>query len=139
AGDLLPEMIRYTASLKMSSRFHFTGFVKSGEVDHLWNVSNVYVMPSVSEPFGISALEAIHSGVPVILSKQSGAAEVVADAIKVDFWDTDALADAICNVLAHRSLSHQLKKKSRQSIRSITWKAAATQVNTLYHEVIAQH
>jgi glycosyltransferase involved in cell wall biosynthesis len=139
AGDLMPEMIRYVAMQKMSSRFHFTGFVKAGDVDHLWSVTNVYVMPSVSEPFGISALEAIQSGVPVILSRQSGAAEVVADAIKIDFWDTDALADAICNVLAHKSLSHQLKKKSHQSIRAITWKHAATRVNTLYHEVIAQH
>lgn len=136
AGDLLPTMIQRVAQLKMSSHFHFTGFLKGKDIDKIWSVSNVYVMPSVSEPFGIAPLEAIQAGVPVIISKQSGVAEVMPHAITVDFWNTQALASAICGVLKYKSLHKTLKKNSEAEIKNITWDKAAKKINNLYHELI---
>jgi glycogen synthase len=135
AGDLLPKMIEKVARLKMSDRFHFTGFLKGQQIDQVWNISDVYVMPSVSEPFGITPLEAIHAGVPVIVSNQSGVAEVIDHAIKIDFWDTDALANAIINLIQHEILSHTLIHTSKQQLENISWQKAARQLNTLYHEI----
>jgi glycogen synthase len=135
SGDLLPKMIKKVATLKISANFHFTGFLNNTKVDQIWEVSNVFVMPSVSEPFGITPLEAMMAGVPVIISNQSGVAEVVQHAIKVDFWDTEALANAICNLLAHKSLSNTLKTKSKTEIKELTWDRAAKKINTIYHEL----
>jgi glycosyltransferase involved in cell wall biosynthesis len=119
----------------MSANFHFTGFLTGDQVDRIWSLTDVYVMPSVSEPFGIAPLEAIQGGVPVILSNQSGVSEVMPHAIKVDFWDTKALAAAICSVLRYESLSHVLRHNSKQHIKSLTWDKAATDVKALYHEL----
>jgi glycogen synthase len=135
SGDLLPAMIERVAQLRLSSRFHFTGFLKAEEVEHIWTISDLYVMPSVSEPFGLAPLEAIQSGVPVIISKQSGVAEVMPHAIQLDFWNVDSLANAICSVLHHKSLAKTLRKKSKKSLQHITWDIAATRMKTLYHEV----
>ena len=135
AGDLLPSMIELVARFGISSQFHFTGFLRGEQVRKLWSVSDVYVMPSVSEPFGIAPLEAVAAGVPIIVSNQSGVAEVMPHAIKTDFWDAQALADAICGVLQHKSLSRTLKRNSRQTLKKITWQAAATKLTTLYHEL----
>ena len=93
-------------------------------------------MPSVSEPFGLVPLEAIQSGVPVILSNQSGVAEIIPHTIKVDFWDTDAMADAICGALKHKSLFNTVKNESRNDIRRITWEQAAKKLNHIYHELL---
>jgi glycogen synthase len=138
SGDLLPKMIKRVASLKISSHFHFTGFLNSTKVDQVWSISNVFVMPSVSEPFGIAPLEAMMAGVPVIISNQSGVAEVVQHAIKVDFWDTEALANAICNLLAHKSLTNTIKKKSESEIKKINWDRSAKKINTIYHELTTE-
>lgn len=135
SGDLLLKMIEMAAELKMSDRFHFTGFLKGDRVNQLWGVTDVYVMPSVSEPFGITPLEAAQAGVPVIVSNQSGVAEVIDHAIKVDFWDTDVLADAIINVLRHRSLSASLKNNGKNELRTISWSAAAKKINKIYYEL----
>lgn len=135
AGDLLPQMIERVAQLNMSSRFHFTGFLSGDQVDRIWSLTDVYVMPSVSEPFGIAPLEAIQGGVPVILSNQSGVSEVMPHAIKVDFWDVKALAAAICSVLRYESLSEVLKQNSKRHIERLTWDKAASSVNTIYHEL----
>jgi glycosyltransferase involved in cell wall biosynthesis len=139
SGDLLPQMIERVAQLKMSSRFHFTGFLKGESIDKIWSISNVYVMPSVSEPFGIAPLEAIQSKVPVIVSNQSGVAEVMPHAIKVDFWNTTELAGAICSVLKYKSLSNTLKKHGEEEIQNLTWERAAKKIKTIYHECITQH
>lgn len=136
SGDLFPQVVERVAQLKLSSRFHFTGFLKGDNIDKVWSVSSVYVMPSVSEPFGITPLEAIQAGVPVIVSNQSGVAEVMPHAIKVDFWETDVLADAICNVLAYESLSTTLKKNSLNEIKNITWDKVAKKIKNIYHELI---
>ena len=95
SGDMMNHVIRRVARLGIADRFHFTGFLRGEDVHKMFQLSDVYVMPSVSEPFGISPLEAMRSNVPVIISKQSGVAEVLDYAVKVDYWDVDALADAI--------------------------------------------
>lgn len=138
SGDMLPRMIDHVAELRMSSHFHFTGFLRGEQLEKIWAVTRAYVMPSVSEPFGITPLEAIQSGIPVIISKQSGVAEVVKHAIKIDFWDTEALADAICNILRYESLSKTLKTKSHEELKKLTWGRAAKKINQLYHELISQ-
>jgi glycogen synthase len=138
SGDLLPKMMRRVAALKMSSHFHFTGFLTSNKVEQVWAISNAFVMPSVSEPFGIAPLEAMMAGVPVIISNQSGVAEVVQHAIKVDFWNVEALASAICNLLAHKSLTNTIKSKSESEIKKINWDRAAKKINTIYHELTTE-
>jgi glycosyltransferase involved in cell wall biosynthesis len=135
SGDQLPIMIERIAQLRLSNRFHFTGFLKGEDIDKIWAMSNVYVMPSVSEPFGIAPLEAIQAGVPVILSKQAGVSEVMPHAIKVDFWNVDAFAEAICNVLRFKSLANTLKKNGAEEIKNLTWDKAAKKLTTLYHEL----
>jgi glycosyltransferase involved in cell wall biosynthesis len=92
-------------------------------------------MPSVSEPFGITPLEAMQAGVPVIVSNQSGVSEVLPHALKVNFWDTDALAEAICSVLQYRSLSAMLKQKGQNELQRLTWRSAAKKLNKIYHEI----
>ena len=139
SGDLLPQMIQQVAKAGISSRFHFTGFLKGKDIEKIWSISNVYVMPSVSEPFGIAPLEAIQAGVPVIISRQSGVAEVMPHAIAVDFWNTEALSEAICSVLKYKSLYKTLKKNSQEEIKKITWDRAAKTLNTLYHELAEQY
>lgn len=136
SGDLLPKMIEMVAAFKMSDRFHFTGFLRGKQMSQVWKVSDVYVMPSVSEPFGITPLEAIQAGVPVIVSNQSGVAEVIDQAIKVDFWDTDALADSVMSVLRHKSLSTSLRKNSKKELAFISWKRAAREINEIYHDLL---
>jgi glycogen synthase len=139
SGDMMPLMIERIAQLRLSSHFHFTGFLKGDDIDKVWSMSSVYVMPSVSEPFGIAPLEAIQAGVPVIISNQSGVAEVMPHAIKVDFWNSDELAAAICSVLKYKSLSKTLAKNSAEEIRDITWNVAAKKLTNLYYELINQN
>ncbi len=136
SGDMLPAMIDLAARNKLSRRIHFTGFLKGKQLQDIWSVTDVYVMPSISEPFGITPLEAAQAGVPVIVSRQSGVAEVMDHAIKVDFWDTDALADAIVNILRHKGFARTLRNNSKKEIRSLTWKSAATKIIHLYHELL---
>ena len=135
SGDMLASMIEQVAQLKLSSHFHFTGFLVASQVERIWSVTNVYVMPSVSEPFGIAPLEAIRAGIPVIISKQSGVSEILNNAIKVDFWDTEALGDAICNLLRYKSLSKMISKKSSEELLRITWDRAAKKTIKIYHEL----
>jgi glycogen synthase len=135
-GDLLEKMIRRVAKLHMATRFHFTGFLKGDNVDRMFSMSDVYVMPSVSEPFGISPLEAMRSNVPVVISKQSGVAEVLNHALKVDFWDIDALADAIYGLLHYRSLSSMFAKHGEDEVNNLKWDNAASYVRDVYQQVV---
>ncbi len=139
SGDQLPMMIERIAQLRLSSHFHFTGFLRDKSIDRIWAMSKVYVMPSVSEPFGIAPLEAIQAGVPVIVSKQAGVGEVLPHAIKVDFWNSEALADAICSVLRFKSLANTLKKNGAEEIRKITWDKAAKKLTAIYYDLINKH
>ena len=134
SGDLLPDMIGLAASFGIASHFHFTGFLANKEVERLWSTSDVYVMPSVSEPFGIAPLEAIQGGVPVIISNQSGVAEVMPHAIKIDYWNSLELAAAICSVLKYKGLSKSLVRNSARALETITWDLSAEKLTKLYDE-----
>jgi glycosyltransferase involved in cell wall biosynthesis len=136
SGDMLNRMIWRVATLKIGSRFHFTGFLKGDDVHHMFALSDVYVMPSISEPFGISPLEAMQSNVPVIISKQSGVSEILQHAIKVDFWDTHAMADAIYGILKYEGLPQMFKKHAREEVDSLKWDQAAAKVKEVYQSVI---
>jgi glycogen synthase len=138
SGDLLPKMIRRVAELGMGTKFHFTGFLKGDDVDKMFGMSDVYVMPSVSEPFGISPLEAMRSNVPVIISKQSGVAEVLKHAIKVDFWDIDAMADAIHALLKYESLPKTFKEFGKEEVDNIKWDQAGIKVREVYGQVVGK-
>ena len=133
SGDMLTRMIKRVAELRISSRFHFTGFLKGADTDKMYAMSDVYVMPSVSEPFGISSLEAMRSGVPVIISKQSGVSEILKNVLKVDFWDTDALADAICGLLEYQSLAKTFSLDGAREVENMKWGNAALKVKYAYH------
>lgn len=135
SGDLLPKMIRRVAKLGMATKFHFTGFLKGDDVDKMFGMSDVYVMPSVSEPFGISPLEAMRSNVPVIISKQSGVAEVLDYAIKIDFWDIDAMADAIYALLHFNALPEMFKKYGKTEVENIKWDQAGKKVKDIYQDL----
>jgi glycogen synthase len=132
SGDLLNKMIRRVAALRMADRFHFTGFLRGDNVDRMFALSDVYVMPSVSEPFGISPLEAMRSNVPVVISKQSGVAEVLKYAMKVDFWDIEALADAIYGLLHYDALSTMFKTYGKDEVDNLKWDNAALNVKHAY-------
>lgn len=136
SGDMLIKMIKRVAALKIADRFHFTGFLKGAEVDKMFALSDVYVMPSVSEPFGISPLEAISSNVPVVISKQSGVSEVLNYALKVDFWDIDALADAIYGLLNYPGLSKMFISLGKEEVDNMKWDYAASRVADVYLSVV---
>lgn len=137
SGDLLPAMIEDVARRRLSSRFHFTGFLRGKRIDQIWSVTNVYVMPSVSEPFGIAPLEAIRAGVPAIISRQSGVCEILPHVLKVDFWDTDALADAIVRVLKSKRLAKKLNTGAKKELERATWKEAARKMKNIYDNLIS--
>lgn len=136
SGDMMEEMVRYAARLGIMDKFHFTGFLKGDDVFKMFKQSDVYVMPSVSEPFGISPLEAMQTEVPTIISYQSGVSEVVKNALKVNFWDTDALANAIYGLLEYPSLSTYFKKEGKNEVDSLKWENSASQVRNIYYETI---
>jgi len=134
-GDLKENIIKYAAKLQISDRFHFTGFLKGQDVYDLLSVSDLYILPSVSEPFGISVLEAIQSKVPVIVSRQSGVSEVIRHAIKADFWDTDAMADAIYGVLTYPALADHMRTNSIIEAEKLTWHEAASRIRQIYTQL----
>jgi glycosyltransferase involved in cell wall biosynthesis len=139
SGDMMERMMRRAASLKITDRFHFTGFLKGHDVFTMLTMSDVYIMPSVSEPFGISPLEAMQSNVPVIISKQSGVAEILTHAVKVDFWDIDAMADAIYGILTYPALSQMFIKNGKEEVIMLKWDNSAKHVRNIYYEVISKH
>ena len=132
SGDMLRKMISHAARLNITDKFHFTNFLKGDEVTRMFDISDVYVMPSVSEPFGISPLEALRSNVPVIISKQSGVAEILHHAIKVDFWDIHAMADAIYGLCKYDGLSNMFQKFGKAEVDSLKWENAAKHVREIY-------
>ena len=138
SGDMLRKMIRYVARLKISDKFHFTDFLRGEDVTHMYAISDVYVMPSISEPFGISPLEAMRSNVPVIISKQSGVSEVLQNAIKVNFWDDHATADAIYGLIKYEGMSKMLKRSSKPEVEGLRWTTPAEKVRQVYLDVLAE-
>jgi glycogen synthase len=139
SGDMLNKMIRRVAQLKIADRFHFTGFLKGEAVDRMFALSDVFVMPSVSEPFGLVPLEAMRTNVPVIVSKQSGVAEVLKHAIKVDFWDVDGMADAIYGILHYNALSKMFIRYGKEEVDNLKWENAAVKIMDIYRGIVYQH
>ncbi|MDR0700767.1 MAG: glycosyltransferase [Tannerella sp.] len=137
SGDMMNRMIRLAAERNISDRFHFTGFMKGKQVYEIFKSSDVYVMPSVSEPFGISPLEAMQCGVPSIISKQSGCAEILDYAVKIDFWDIDALADAIYGLVTYPALHKFLKEEGLKEVNNIKWEYAGQKVRVIYEHVLS--
>lgn len=139
SGDMMERMMRRAAALKITDRFHFTGFLKGPDVYTMLSMSDVYIMPSVSEPFGISPLEAMQSNVPVIISKQSGVSEILTHAVKVDFWDIDEMADAIYGILNYPALAKMFIKNGREEVVRLKWDNSARHVRDIYYRVIWQN
>ena len=136
SGDMMRRMIRRAARLGITDKFHFTGFLKGDDVYQMFALSDVYVMPSISEPFGISPLEAMQSNVPVIISYQSGVSEILKHAIKVNFWDIDAMADAIYGILNYPALSDFIKKYGKEEVDNLKWENSAIHVKQVYDSVV---
>ncbi|MDR0542738.1 MAG: glycosyltransferase family 4 protein [Dysgonamonadaceae bacterium] len=135
-GDMMNQMIRLAAQRGISDRFHFTGFMKGTQVYEVLKSSDVYVMPSVSEPFGISPLEAMQCGVPTIISKQSGCAEILDKAIKTDYWDIEAMADAMYSIVAYPGMAKYLHAEGKNEVDQITWEKAGQKVRAIYDQVL---
>ncbi|MEA4850280.1 MAG: glycosyltransferase family 4 protein [Paludibacter sp.] len=136
SGDMMNAMIDLAAKKGISDRFHFTGFLKGRQVHEMLAESDVYIMPSVSEPFGISPLEAMQVGTPSIISKQSGCAEILTHAIKTDYWDIDAMADAIYSIVKNPSMYKSLRELGREEVNNIKWYDAGLKVRGIYDSVI---
>ena len=135
-GDLMNRSIRRVAKLGIADKFHFTGFLRGDDVKKMFAYSDVYIMPSVSEPFGISPHEAMKSNVPSIISKQSGVAEVLDYAIKTDFWDIDAMADAIYGLLNYPALASMSARCGVEEVNNLKWENAALKMIDVYQEAI---
>ncbi|MDZ4164335.1 MAG: glycosyltransferase family 4 protein [Smithellaceae bacterium] len=138
SGDMMPRMIERVAELGIGRSFHFTGFLRGPEVEEVFALSDLYVMPSVSEPFGISPLEAMSYDVPVIISRQSGVSELINHALKVDFWNIEEIADRIIAVLRHPVLANELMEKGREELKKIRWSRAAERIAVVYREVLSR-
>ncbi len=134
-GDMLPRMIERVGELRLGTHFHFTGFLQGHDVERMYAMSDLYVMPSVSEPFGLSPLEAMIYDVPVILSKQAGVNEVMPHALTVDFWNVDDIANKILAVLKYPVLSRELLRNGRKALRSIRWEVAAERIQLIYNKL----
>ncbi|MDL2297189.1 glycosyltransferase family 4 protein [Bacteroidales bacterium OttesenSCG-928-B11] len=135
-GDLMTNTIERVAELGISDRFHFTGFLRGDDINKMFGMSDVYVMPSISEPFGISPLEAMQAHVPVVISKQSGVSEVLQYAIKVDFWDIDAMADAIHGILNYPALAKFFAEKGAEDVHNLKWEKVGKQILAHYNQLV---
>jgi glycosyltransferase involved in cell wall biosynthesis len=137
SGDMIRRTIEMAAAMGIGHKVLFTGFLRGKDVDEVFKKADVYVMPSVSEPFGIAPLEALANDVPVIISKQSGVSEVLQNVLKVDFWDTHEMANKIIAVLKHPPLSKTLKEHGAMEVRKLSWNDSATQCMRVYEQAMA--
>ena len=138
SGDMMDAMIKLVAKRGIADKFHFTGFLKGKQVYEMLRSSDVYIMPSVSEPFGISPLEAMQCGTPSIMSYQSGCAEILNNAIKTDYWDIDAMADAIYSICKYPAMYEFLKQEGKREVDEIKWEYAGLKVRDIYNRVTNQ-
>ncbi|MBP3727260.1 MAG: glycosyltransferase family 4 protein [Bacteroidaceae bacterium] len=136
SGDMLQEMITLVAKKGIAHRFHFPGFMRGDDVYRCLKASDVYVMPSVSEPFGISPLEAMQCGTPSIISRQSGCAEILNNCIKTDYWDIHAMADAIYSICHNPALFNYLQNEGLKEVNSITWEKVGLRILNLYRQLL---
>jgi glycogen synthase len=137
SGDMIRRTIEMAAGMGIGHKVLFTGFLRGGDVERVFNMADLYVMPSVSEPFGIAPLEAMSHDVPVIISKQSGVSEVLTHALKVDFWDINEMANKIIAVLKHPPLATTLRQHGSFEVRRLNWTDAARSCVTVYEQAKA--
>ncbi len=137
SGDMLPRMVERAGELRIGQHFHFTGFLQGHDVERMYAMSDLYVMPSVSEPFGLSPLEAMIYDVPVLLSKQAGVNEILPDALTVNFWDVEDIAGKILAILKYPALSRELLRNGRKALQSIRWEVAAERIQLIYNKLLA--
>jgi glycogen synthase len=138
SGDMLPHLMNRVAELGLTRNFVFTGFLRGEEVEKIFSIADLYVMPSVSEPFGIAPLEAMSQNVPVIISRQSGVSEVLNSALKVDFWDVEKLAHFIVGVLKYPEMREDIVAMAREELNRLHWDAAGRKTAAIYGETIQQ-
>ena len=133
---MLPRLISQAIDLGISDRTIFTGRLTDEEVKHIYGISSVYVMPSVSEPFGITALEAISAGTPTIASKTAGFSEAFTNCLRVDFWDTDEMANKVISLLRYDPLHRTLSQEGKREIELFTWDSVADKTIDVYRRVM---
>lgn len=136
SGDMQEQMIGDAARLGISDKFIFTGFLRGEEKDRIFQTADVYVMPSVSEPFGITALESVVNGTPALISKQSGVSEVLQHVLKTDFWDVEEMANKIVTLLRYDSLKSDLTKESIKEVKNINWDNSANSCLRVYNRLV---
>jgi glycosyltransferase involved in cell wall biosynthesis len=136
SGDLASEMIEMAAEMGIGHKVLFTGFLRGNDIKRVFSLADLYVMPSVSEPFGIAPLEAMSHDVPALISKSSGVSEVLTHALKVDFWDVEEMANKIVAVLRHPPLKTALQDNGLFEVRALTWDGAATRCRQVYESVL---
>jgi glycosyltransferase involved in cell wall biosynthesis len=136
SGDLMHRAIELAAELGIGHKVLFTGFLRGQDVQKIYGMADLYVMPSVSEPFGIAPLEALDNDVPVIISKQSGVSEVLVHALKVDFWDVNEIANKIVAVLKYPPLEMTLRNHGNFEVRKLRWKDSAQKCVRIYEETL---
>ena len=132
-GDKLKRLIETGAYKHVGDKFHFTGFLNKEKVNKLLSMTDVYCMPSVSEPFGLSALEAAQFGIPAVISKQSGVAEVLNGALKADYWDTQLMAKHINDLINDEKLRDNVIQAGYKDLENLSWDHAAEKINTIFH------
>jgi glycosyltransferase involved in cell wall biosynthesis len=138
-GDMMNQMISLVAERGIADRFHFPGFMKGKQVYEVLKASDVYIMPSVSEPFGISPLEAMQVSVPTIISKQSGCAEILDNCIKIDYWDIHAMADAIYSICTYPAMYDYLKTEGKREVDTIKWENVGYKVRSIYDNILQNY
>jgi glycosyltransferase involved in cell wall biosynthesis len=136
SGDLMHRAVEMAAELGIGSKVLFTGFLRGEDVNKIFKMADLYVMPSVSEPFGIAPLEALDNDVPIIISKQSGVSEVITHALKVDFWDVDEIANKIVAVLKYPPLGVTLRSHGNYEVRKLRWRDSAARCAKIYEEAL---
>ncbi|MEK7193602.1 MAG: glycosyltransferase family 4 protein [Patescibacteria group bacterium] len=136
SGDMERQLIEQASSLGISDKVLFAGFLRDQELAKVYRVADLYVLPSVSEPFGITTLESLAHGTPVLISRQSGVAEVLSHALKVDFWDIDEMANKIVSVLAYAPLHACLRENGNTEVKKLSWGRSAEQCSGVYNEVM---
>ena len=135
-GDCLPWLIEESARRRLSDKILFTGFLSEEKVASLLSQADAFFMPSTSEPFGLAALEAAQMGLPCVISRQSGVAEVLPSALRADYWDTDKLANYLYALLHYGGIRQELVERSRQEIALLGWDQAAGKVREVYERVM---
>lgn len=135
-GEMKEKIISRCIQYGISRKVHFTGFLNGPDVDEMYRRSDLFIMPSVSEPFGIVPLEAMLSDVPVIISLQSGVSELIKNVVKTDFWDVNAMADAVYGILKRKSLSATLISEGKKEVNLLNWKHSAGEIREIYLKTI---